>query len=113
MGSAQERPEVVCLGKECVEDRVQGPLDPGRYPAIHVSRFGVIPKGSTGKWCLIVDLSAPEGWSVNDGIRGEWCFLSYVMQWLCCVDWVRGGHTKCISYSASPHLDDRSLLGMI
>ena len=38
----------------------------------------MIPKGSSGKWRLIVDLSAPEGHSVIDGIRGEWCSLTYV-----------------------------------
>ena len=64
--------------KECSEGRVLGPLDPSQYPAIQVSRFGVIPKGSSGKWRLIVDLSAPEGHSVNDGIRREWCSLTYV-----------------------------------
>ena len=46
---------------------------------VHVSRFGVIPKGSQpGKWRLIVDLSDPDGRSVNDGISGEGCSLSYV-----------------------------------
>ena len=43
-----------------------------------VSRFGAIPKGHTpGKWRLIVDLSAPEGHSVNDGIDPELCSLEY------------------------------------
>ena len=52
--------------------------------------LGVTPKGSTGKWRLIENLSAPEGHSVNDGIREDWCSLSYVtvddavsaVQWL-------------------------------
>ena len=53
-----------------------GPLMPdGR---IHVIRFGVIPKlHQPGKWRLIVDLSAPRGFSVNDGIPLELCSLSY------------------------------------
>ena len=57
MVSAREKPEVVreYLGKECAEGRVLDPLDPDQYPGVHVSRFGVIPKGSTGKWRLIVD----------------------------------------------------------
>ena len=47
-------------------------------PALHVNRFGVIPKGhSTGKWRLITDLSYPPGESVNDGIAPELCLLSY------------------------------------
>ena len=37
-----------------------------------INRFGVIPKGSTGKWCTIVDLSYLEGGSVNDGMQAEW-----------------------------------------
>ena len=46
---------------------------------IHFSPFGVIPKkNKPGKWRLIVDLSAPEGSSVNDAISREWCSLSYV-----------------------------------
>ena len=42
------------------------PLSPEAFPNVQISRIGVIPKGSTEKWHLIVDLSAPEGSSVND-----------------------------------------------
>ena len=36
---------------------------------LYFSPFGVIPKrNKPGKWRLIVDLSAPEGSSVNDAI---------------------------------------------
>jgi len=36
---------------------------------MHCSPFGVIrKKHKLGKWRLIIDLSAPEGSSVNDGI---------------------------------------------
>ena len=46
---------------------------------VHISRFNVIPKRSQpGKWRLIVDLSDPDGKSINDGISGEGCSLSYV-----------------------------------
>ena len=63
MLSATQKPEVVreYLVKECVEGRVLGPLDPLRFPRIQVSHFGVIPKGSSGKWRLIVDLSSLRG----------------------------------------------------
>ena len=47
---------------------------------MQVSRFGVtcIPKKhQPGKWRLIVDLSAPEGKSVNDGISKPLCSLKY------------------------------------
>ena len=80
MLSATQKPEVVreYLIKECVEGRVLGPLDPVQFPRIQISRFGVIPKGSSGKWRLIVDLSSPEGHSVNDGIDADLCSLKYV-----------------------------------
>ena len=55
-----------------------GPLDPSQFPFVNTSRFGVIPKGSSGKWLLIVDMSAPEGASINDGINEVVCSLSYV-----------------------------------
>ena len=45
---------------------------------MQVSPFGVIPKSEPGKWCLIVNLSFPEGSSVNDGINRENCSLSYM-----------------------------------
>lgn len=45
---------------------------------MHVSRFGVIPKRhQPGEWRLIVDLSAPEGRSVNDFINASLCSLMY------------------------------------
>jgi len=47
-------------------------------PHLHISRFGVIPKGhNTGKFRLITDLSSPTGRSVNDGIDSELCSLVY------------------------------------
>ena len=67
------------LSTELKEGRIIGPLDPGEYPSIHTNRFRVIPKSTPGKWRLIVDMSAPEGGSVNDGIWGDFCSLSYAM----------------------------------
>ena len=83
MPSAQDHPAVIrdYLAEECSEGRVLGPLDPSAFPQVHVSRFGVIPKGSTGKWRLIVDMSSPAGASVNDGVREDLCSLSYVTIW--------------------------------
>ena len=80
MASAMQHPEVIreYLAKECSEGRVLGPLDPTQFPYVHTSRFGAIPKGSTGKWRLIVDLSSPEGRSVNDGIEKALSSLSYI-----------------------------------
>ena len=80
MRSAAERAEVVseCLQEECASGRVLGPFRKELLgAALMINRFGVIPKGSTGKWCLIVDLSFPEGNSVNDGINPNICSLHY------------------------------------
>ncbi len=45
---------------------------------IQCSPFGVIPKkGKSGRWRLIVNLSAPEGHSVNDGIDRELSSVAY------------------------------------
>ena len=45
---------------------------------VHVSPSVVIPKkGEPNKWRLILDLSAPTGGSVNDGISKEECSLQY------------------------------------
>ena len=81
MLSAIQNPEVVrdYLVRECMEGRIISPLLLSDFPRIHTSCFGVIPKSLPGKWRLIVDLSAPEGHSVNDGIREDLCLLKYVM----------------------------------
>ncbi len=81
MQSARDHPEVVreYLAQECMEGRIRGPLPVEEWPDVQVSRFGVIPKGKSGKWRLIVDLSSPEGKSVNDGIDSELCTMAYSM----------------------------------
>ena len=46
---------------------------------VHTSPIGVIPKNNKpGEWRLIVDLSSPEGESINDGINQELSSLSYI-----------------------------------
>ena len=77
MPSARERPEVIddYLAEECSKG---GPLSPALFPFVHTSIFGVIPKGTTAKWRLIVDMSFPKGSSVNDGIREAVSSLTYV-----------------------------------
>ena len=45
---------------------------------VHISPLGVIPeKNKPGKWRMIVDLSSPQGASVNDDIDFEVSSLSY------------------------------------
>ena len=79
MVSARQNPEVVSeyLAKEGALGRIIGPLESDRRD-IQVNRFGVIPKPhQPGKWRLILDLSDPEGNSVNDGIEPDLCSLTY------------------------------------
>lgn len=122
MRSAEEHPEVVrkYLANECVEGRVLGPFNPLSLPEVHTSRFGVIPK-SSGGWRLILDLSSPEGSSVNDGIAEDLCSLSYISL----EDAARGVMSHgpgCLlskvdikqAYRMVPvHPEDRLLLGMV
>ena len=81
MASARDHSEVITkyLAEECEKGRVIGPLDPDQSTHVRqISRFGVIPKGHTpGKWRLIVDLSAPAGSSINNGIEKSRCSLDY------------------------------------
>ena len=81
MPSAAAHPEVVSryIDNELVLGRMLGPF-PSDWapPGLQISRFGVIPKGQEpGKWRLITDLSSPHGYSVNDGIEGAICSLTY------------------------------------
>ena len=66
------------MSKECLKDQVMGPLSLKLFPSVQISRIGVILKGSTGKWCPIIDLSASEGFSVNDNSDETLCSLSYI-----------------------------------
>ena len=82
MRSAGEQPQVVkdYLDKEVASGRLWevGSVEAAAM-GVHCSPFGVIPKrGKPGKWRLIVDLSSPEGHSVNDGIPKELCSLGYM-----------------------------------
>ena len=78
--SAYDHPKVVdlYLQNEVSLNRV-AELTPATLPWFQVNSFGVIPKPhKPGKWRLIVDLSAPEGHSINDFIPKENCSISYI-----------------------------------
>ena len=122
MPSANERAEVVdeYLSKECAEGRMVGPLNPKDWLGIHTSPFGVIPKSTPGKWRLITNLSAPQHYSVNDGISRDLSSLSYITV-DSIVEQVRalGRGTQLAkmdiqsAYRVVPvHKDDRCLLGV-
>ena len=72
MSSASLQPLVIddYLHTELAKGRVAGPFSSPLLPYLHISRFWVIPtKYQPGKWRLILDLSSPDGHTVNDGIR--------------------------------------------
>ena len=53
-------------------------VPPTNTKNLQISRFGVIPKANQpGKWRLILDLSSPDGRSMNDGISPALCSMSY------------------------------------
>ena len=67
------------LHTEISQYGVVGPFPMDSLPGSHISRFGVILKGhQTNKWRLIVDLSHPHGFSVNDGIPKFLCSMKFI-----------------------------------
>ena len=122
MRSAKEQRMVIdaYLANECAEGRILGPFDERALPQLHVSRLGVVPKHTPGSWRLIVDLSSPEGLSVNDGISRELCSLSYVSVGSAAKVVAQLGRGALLAkidiksaYRMLPvHPDDRWLLGM-
>ena len=81
MLSAVQHPQVVrdYLKEELALNRVvRFPKPAAEQLGVHCNPIGVIPKKhKPNKWRLIVDLSSPNGASVNDGIDKETCSLSY------------------------------------
>jgi hypothetical protein len=79
--SAYEHPEIVdaYLQNEVSLGRVTGPFETPPLPDLHISSFGVIPKsGQPGKWRLILDLSSPHGFNINDSIDPDQFSLQYI-----------------------------------
>ena len=120
--SAMERPDVIekYLAKEMSAGRVVQ-VAPGLAEAVYCSPFGVVPKKSKpDAWRLIVDLSSPEGHSVNDGIGKELATLTYVSIDEVMEQVLQSGRGALLAkmdikqaYRNVPvHPDDRTLLGM-
>ena len=81
MQSSAQNPEIIedYLQKEVAKGNILGPFAPSTIPAVHINRFGVIPKRhQPGKWRLITDLSFPERSSMNDSIDSQACSMSYI-----------------------------------
>lgn len=124
MRSAYEHPEVVWeyLSQEIRQGRILGPFPSPPIQHLHISSFGVIPKRhQQGKWRLIMDLSSPEGSSVNDGIDPSLCSLSYISIDVIAAAILCLGRGTLIAktdikhaYRQVPvHPQDRPLLGML
>jgi len=77
---------------------------------IHTSPLGLIPKkNKPRKWRLIVDLSAPQGMSINDGIDAELSSLSYSsIDYLASLVVSEGRGSKIVLV----HPEDQHLLGV-
>ena len=57
------------LVTEVSHGRVVGPFTSMPFTDLHISCFGVVPKrNQPEKWCLSLDLSSPDGHSVDDSI---------------------------------------------
>ena len=71
--SSLANPSVVwsSIQTEVAAGRMIGPLS--SEWAMHCSPLGLVPKGVSGKWRVIVDLSSPWGRSVNAAIDQDLC----------------------------------------
>ena len=63
------------LSLECTAGRVLVPFNYNTVPHVHINRLGAVPKNTPGKYCPIVDLSHPNGHSVNNGVPETMCQL--------------------------------------
>lgn len=78
--SALANPAVVDerLAAEVAAGRLLGPLPYQVAQLVHTSPMGLVPKSrQPGKFRLIVDLSSPDRFSVNDGISEDLCSVRY------------------------------------
>lgn len=65
------------LRNELAAVRIVGPFDVPPFEPFRVSPLGIIPKKSPGEFRLILHLSYPHGFSVNDGIPKELASVRY------------------------------------
>lgn len=58
--------------------RLVGPVTEDMVAVVHSSPIGLVPKAhQTDRWRMIVDLSCPQGHSINDGISSELSSIQY------------------------------------
>ncbi len=124
MLSAVQNPAVVdqYIRKAVSLGKVKGPMMREQLPEAQV-RFGVIEKPhQPGKYHLVVDLSHPEGLSVNDGIESDLCSLQYTSVDAAVTRVLANRQQEVMlakfdiesAYRTVPvHPEDRHLLGMV
>ena len=80
MKSALDNSDVVdrYIAKELDACRILGPFHKPPFPTYRCSPIGVAPKKAPGTFRLIMDLSFPQGGSVNDSIDKSDFSLSYI-----------------------------------
>ena len=68
MPSARAHGHVVVeyLAKELKRGLIADPFSAPPVHELHFNRFGLVPKSEQGQWRMIIDLSFPSGFSVND-----------------------------------------------
>ena len=77
--SVNQRPAVVDadIQWESQAGRLLGPLPYSLLPLCQVSLIGLVPKSQPGQWRLIMDLSFPNGHSINDGNAQDMTSIQY------------------------------------
>ena len=77
--SAQGHSQVVgeFLRHQVAAGYMMDPFDPQKCSGVVTSSIGVVPKSTPGKFRVIVDLSRPEGASVNDQLHRELTHVAY------------------------------------
>ena len=81
------------LAKECAAGCVLDPFTYRAFMNLRCSGVGVVPK-KENKWRMIMHLSAPEGYSINDFISSkdfsfatpQWLGYSLISEWVAKVD---------------------------
>jgi len=80
MKSIEEYPDIIekYVNEEVSAGRILGPFSFPPLSNFRCSPIGVVEKKNSGKFRTIMNLSFPEGQSVNDGIDKEYFLLSYI-----------------------------------
>ena len=124
MSSAREHAAMISdyLKEQVEEAKVCGPFPENSSPcSLHFSPIGIIPKPhKPNQWRLIIDMSSPEGVSINDSIASAQATLSYIGMEDVAREILSLGKGTLLAkidvksaYRIVPvHPDDRPLLGM-